>query len=209
MPASNGPDSCLNALATYLKAQVPALTVFKEWPNPNDKLVYPALTLTQGKITTMNRAPECVAKTMPDVNNQILVTEIVGEHDFTMQLDLWCSDKVMRSLYLGLVMDAINAAVADSSGLNKAAGLSLQLTDYFNDWARFDINDFENVDDEAGVQRRERRVRINLLVNCRAIRQRTYYAMINIQSYTDAPTATAAMTDDTVGTDQSIITGVP
>lgn len=207
--ANSAPDVCLDALKTYLTAQIPSLTVRTEWPDPNQKLIYPCLTLFQGKITTMNRPPEIVSKTAPDVNNQIVVTEIIGEHDFQVQMDLWCSDRVMRDKYLSLVIDAINAQVADSTGNNNAAGLSLQLTNYYNDWARFDVDSNENVDDAAGVQRRERRAKIILLANCRAIRQRTYYAMINIQSYTDATLSTGALADDASGTDERIITGVP
>lgn len=180
--ASHAVQSCLNNFATYLAGKVTGLTVYKEWPAANQKLSYPSVTLFTGQVKTMNRSPEQIAVTTPDINNKVTATFVVGEHDFKLQVDLWCANKVQRDTVLGQIENAINAAVNDNTGNNNAAGLSLQLTDYFNDWARLDIDGMLYVDDEAAAQRQERRVKLDLLVNCRAILQRTYYAMTSIQT---------------------------
>lgn len=181
MLASDPISACENAFADYLRAQVPGLTVYLEWPAPNQQLTYPSVTLFSGKDSFMNLMPETIATTLPDQLNKTLVTQIIGEHDWKMQLDLWCASKFERETTLGAIKAAINAQVSDGSGQNKASGLSLQLTNYYNDWARFDIDSIERVDDEASAQRRERRVKISLLVNCREIAQQTLYAMTQIQ----------------------------
>lgn len=199
--ASHAVQSCLTRLQAYFVAQISTLTVYPEWPSANQKLVYPAMSMFQGKVNTMNRQPEIIATSAPDTDGKVTVTEIVGEHDFKIQLDLWCRNKPERDTYLGLVMDAINLKVADTTGNNNPAGLSLQLTDYFNDWVRFDLDGWQLVDDEAGVQRQERRAKIDLLVNCRAIRERILYAIEQIEIHDAALAINGSLADTTVDTE--------
>lgn len=200
--ASHAIQSCLSALASYLAGHVTGLTVFTEWPSANQQLVYPSLTIFTGQVKIMNRQPEQVAITTPDVDNKVTVTEVIGEYDAKMQLDLWCATKLQRDTVLGQVLDAINLATTSSNpqGVNNAAGLSLQLSDYFNEWVRFDLDAFTYMDDEAAAQRQERRVKIDLLLNCRAINQRTLYAIIQGQTVIGASISTS-LVDDNSGTE--------
>jgi hypothetical protein len=170
--ASHAQQAATDALVTYLQGAISGLAVKSEWPGANEKLVYPTLTIFAGKVPTMNRMVETLSVTTPDVNNQVVATEVVGEHDFKMQLDLWCSSKSQRNTILGQLFAAIN----------KPVSLALQLTSYFNDWVCYSIDGHQYMDDEAAAQRQERRVKIDLLVNCRAIRQSTYYAMKHLES---------------------------
>ena len=203
--ASHAVEAAVGNLAAYLRAQVTGLTVLDEWPTANQKLAYPTVTLFSGKITTMNRAPELIAQTDPDVDNKVTATEVIGEHDFKLQLDLWCSSKPQRNTVIKQITDAINAKSLDSTGDNNPAGLSLQCANYFNDWIRYDIDGQQYVDDEAAAQRQERRVRIDLLVNCRAIQERTYYAMVNIETYVGAIPLDSQMADDQTFVDEFVV----
>ncbi len=202
MSANHAIQSCLSNLQSYLVGKVSGLTVLTEWPSANQKLTYPSLTLFSGKVSTMNLPAQIIAQGAIDGDNKILATEIIGEHDFTMQMDLWCANKFQRDVMLGNVLNAINFEIADSTGNHKPAGLSLQLTDYFNAWVRFDLDGWEYMDDEAAAERQERRAKIRLLVNCRDIRQRTYYAMTTIKVDLGVNTDGSNMGDNATGTTQ-------
>lgn len=203
---SHAVQASVDALQAYLIASVPGLAVLNEWPAANQKLSYPSVTVTAGQVKTMNRAPEQIATTTPDPRTfQVVATEVIGEHDFKLQLDLWTANKVDRNKYLGLLFNAINAAAVDASGKNKPLGLSLQLPDYFNDWVRFDIDGHVLMDDVAAAERQERRAKVDVLVNCRAIQLRTYYAMVNIETNVGATPSQAGMAPNTTNTDQSIV----
>jgi hypothetical protein len=203
--ASHAITCCLNALANYLTTQIVGLTVYKEWPSANQVLAYPSVTIFTGQVKGMNRTPEQMAITEPDVNNQVVVTEILGEYDAKMQLDLWCANKFQRDTVLGQIFDAINLAATDDTGDNNAAGLSLQLTDYFDDYVRFDIDGFTYVDDMAAAERQERRVKIDLLLNCRAIKDRTLYAITQVQASIGTSLDGTNMADDTTGTELHLV----
>lgn len=203
-PAPYGPTAAVAALQTYLAAAITGLTVRDEWPNANQKLIFPSVTLTAGKVTTMNRAPEQMSVTTP-VANQVTATECIGEHDFKLQVDLWTRTKIERDTILGQILNALSPIPVGNGGANRCAGLSLQLSNYYNDWVRFDVDGHELVDDEAAAQRQERRARIDLLVNCRAIQLRTYYAMVSIQTNVGASSNDSDMQDNTTNTDQSTV----
>lgn len=169
-----------DALATYLTTQITGLTVFKEWPAANQKLVYPTLTIFTGDQPFTPLGPYEIARTTPAVDNTVIQTLVVGEYDLKMQLDLWCSDKVMRAKYLGLIVDALSPDI-------QPLGLRIQLASYYNEWAQYDVDGHQNVDDEAAAQRQERRAKIRVLVNVKAIRQKTGFAMINLETDLSTP----------------------
>ena len=197
---TNAADACLDSLATFLATQIPEMTIYREWPYGNQKLKYPTVSLTHQLTQVMNLPPEQIAVTAPDTDNLVTATEIVGEVDFKIQMDLWTGNKADRDVYLGKLLDAINAQCADSTGNNNPAGLNLLMTNYYNSYARYDIDKFQHVDDEAAAQRQERRAKIDLLVNARMIRQRTYYVMKTVESQVgvgqnDAQTAKVEISD--------------
>jgi hypothetical protein len=180
----NAIQSLTNNLASYLRTEVAGLTVKTEWPGANEKLQYPSLTIFAGEPIFTPFQPTEISRTAPDVNNKVISTMSVGEYDLTMQLDIWCRNKLERETVFGQVFDAINKTVVPM-------GLSLQLTDYFNEWARYDIDRHSFVDDEAGAQRQEWRVKLSLLANVKCLKQVTTYAMITIVD-------TVGVTTDTI-----------
>lgn len=178
---ANPVQSLVGNLQAYLAAQVAGLTVLTEWPGGNVQLRMPSLTIFSGEAQFMNLTPYVIASTTPDpVTHLTTTTLIVGEYDLKLQLDLWCRNKLERETMFGLVEAAINKQVSPM-------GLSLQMTDYFSQWARYDIDNHQFVDDEAGAQRQEWRVKIELLANCRMVKQVTGPAMITFDNQLSTP----------------------
>lgn len=182
------PDIALSTLAAFVESGISSLTVYQEWPYANEQLTYPTLTISTVKPKRMPHMPYQIVLTSPDTDGKVIANEVVANWDFQMQLDLWCSDKAMRKDYTDRIIALFNSQEMDASGLNKPDGLSLQMTAHFNEWVRYEIDTTECIDDEAGAQRQERREKIMVLVNCREVRQRTYYAMKNIDVHIQAPT---------------------
>lgn len=201
IPGLDAPDAALDGLVAYLTAGIPALTVLTEWPYANQKLTYPSVTVTQGKQKRMPEMPYEVSRTTPNGSNQTTVNEVVANYDMVFQLDLWARNKKERRVYLDAILALFNAQEVDSSGLNKPDGISLQLSGYFDEWARYEIDTHECLDDEQAAQRQERRERIAVIVNIREIRQRTYYAMITTQIKSQTLYTSDALTDDASNTE--------
>lgn len=174
-------DAALEGLCNFLSTNIPALTVINEWPYGNQQLKYPSLTASTMKPKRTPEMPYQVGQSATDGNGQTVVNEVVANYDTTFQLDLWTRNKAERKQYVDQIISLFNAQEIDSSWQNKADGLSLQLTNYYNEWCRYEIDTRECVDDEAAAQRQERRERIMVLVNIREIRQRTYYAISSVQ----------------------------
>lgn len=176
-------DSALEGLSDFLRTNIPGLTVLTEWPYANQKLTYPSITITTGNPARMPLEPEQIAITTPDVDNKVTATEVVAEYDDTWQIDLWARNKLERAQVVKQIIDAFNAAEVDTTGANNPDGISLTLVNYFNVIARYEIQTHQSVDDEAAAQRQERREKFRVLVNFREVKQRTYYAMMNIETH--------------------------
>ncbi len=182
------PDIALTTLANFIRLNVPTLTVLEQWPYANEKLTYPSLTITMGKPKRMPEIPYEISCTAPDRHKKVVSNLVVASWDFNFQLDLWCRDKAERKDYTEKVLTLFNSQQVDLSGLDKPDGLSLNMAAHFNESCRYEIDTIEPIDDEAGAQRQERREKISVLVNCREVRQRTYYAMVTIQSNVEVST---------------------
>jgi hypothetical protein len=94
----------------------------------------------------------------------------------------------------------------DETGQDNPLGLSLKLPSYFDQFARLDIDGHEYLDDEQAAQRQERRCRLELLVNVRAIRQRTLYAMKNVEVNLGVNQNGEDFENDAIGTEQIVVT---
>lgn len=190
----------MDALSTYLSGQISGLTVLQNFPYANQELNYPSVTITQSNPTRTPEMPWITSQTTPDVNNQITVNTIVAAWEDTFQLDLWCRNNLERDKYLALIIDAFRNNEPND-------GLSLQMTNYFNEYARYELESTENVEDEASVQRQERRAKIRLTVNCREVKQKTYYSMAIIQVEAEVATDAADpnFTDDASNTETIVV----
>ena len=180
-------DAALQTLADFIECNIEGLTVYREWPYGNQVVAMPSITITTGKNIRTPEMPWVLSQTPPDFNNKIVVTEVVANYDTEFQIDLWTKNKLDRTKYLSLIIALFNSQQTQSlaetpNTLDLPDGLSLPMKCYFGDYARFEIESHEIMDDEAGAQRQERRVKIMVIVNVREIRQRMYYAMKKIQA---------------------------
>jgi hypothetical protein len=169
---SKGIIQSMKALKSYLETAMPDLKeVLDEWPEANEQLEYPALSMMQGNPQYTNMFPEFLAKT--DLDDDKLTTSdwVVGMWDWKVQLDLWCGSKTERNDLSDKLFQALNPDVVNPDGVKN--GLGLQLADYYNIWARFDIADQRIEDSEVESQRREWRIQFTLLANVRQVVSRT------------------------------------
>ena len=171
----------IRRLGVYLKASVTDLCqVLEDWPESNMDLKYPSLTIFSGATPKLTPcAPWQLSDVAADGNNQAVNKYVIGQYDFSLQLDLWCSSKVSRhKLYEKMVL-AFSGPFID--GTSDTTGIGLNLTDYHNIMCRYDLTGYKFDDSEAGSQRKEWRVKLDVLANCRAVVERQQYIIIETE----------------------------
>lgn len=164
-------------LAAHIKALVPRLhKIILEFPEPNQVLDYPCLTIDTGEPKFQALQPyEMNDPVLVPVNHSADVKWVVGIYDFKIQLDLWTRNKEERDDIYHLLFEALNPNITPM-------GLSLRLTDYYNVWCRYDLDGFSFPDAERASQQGEFRAKIDLLANCKAIRQNKSRVMETIEN---------------------------
>jgi len=168
-------DEVVKRLALHLKASVPSLkSVLEDFPEPNEKLVYPCVSITTQAPEFRAVSPYVVRPVSPVKNNSADIMWVIGIYDFKLQLDIWARNKEERLDVFDLVFNAINPVI-------EVMGLSLRLKDYYDIWCRYDLDKHSIVDDEGTSQRAEFRMKLDLLANCRAIRVNRAKVMSEIQ----------------------------
>jgi hypothetical protein len=171
----------MKALAAHIVSLMPELTdVMNEWPEANESLEYPVLSMIQGNPQYSNMIPEFVSKTDLDAEKKTVSKWVVGMWDWKVQLDLWCGNKEERSTLSEKLFDIMNPDTVHADGVKN--GLRLQLSNYHDVWVEFDISDQKVEDDEIGSQRREWRMQFTLLGNVNRIIERTDYGMETIEN---------------------------
>jgi hypothetical protein len=151
----------ITALQDYLRVSLPILNqIIDDFPLPNEDLNYPALSVSHDAAqgyTTLTPYEEALD---PEVstNNTGQTLWIVGQWDFSVQLDFWARNKVERDLLFSRFFSAFNPQI-------EPMGLSLKLGRYYNLWARYDLKGYQHKDDEAASQRQEWRTMVTLNVH--------------------------------------------
>lgn len=163
-------------LAAHLEASIPSLKKSKlEFPEPNEKLDYPCLTIDIGKADFRALQPYEMEAPGALVDHKAEVKWVVGIYDFPIQLDLWTRNKEERDNIFHLLSEALNPNITPM-------GLSLRLTDYYNLWCRYDVTGHDTPDTERASQQGEFRCKIDLLANCKAVRVNKSRIMETIQT---------------------------
>jgi hypothetical protein len=86
----------IEALGAHLKANMPSLAqVLFDFPGANLALKYPSLTIISGNPDFQPLDPYLLSQGAT-ARHKASVKRVVGELDLSMQLDLWCRDKVER-----------------------------------------------------------------------------------------------------------------
>jgi len=166
-------ECIVKQLQKYLKNEVRELRqVIDEWPNENYKLTMPSVSI----ITTSTEfRPELTYQSLTGTitNHKAKDLYCVGFYDVKLQLDVWAKTKEERNDIFDLLFIALNKNISPM-------GLSLQLEDYYNQWCQYLLVGHNIADSEERNQRNEWRVTIDLLVNCKAIMERTDSIMTNV-----------------------------
>ena len=176
-------QAIVSALAKHLKDQVPELqAVYDDFPSPSQKLKYPCATIFTGNPELENLMPYVIAKgSDADPDNKYMVRRVVGHYTFKLQVDVWCETKFDRHRLHELIFTGFNTNAAQM-------GISKQLDEYFNEYARYTMTGFKFMDSEEGSQRSEWRVKFDVMVDCKAVIERYEHLMETIENNLETPT---------------------
>jgi hypothetical protein len=168
IPLNNPVELCMDALEIYFQRAMPELNhIIQDFPNPNDDLIFPGLSLTHqvgaGSFTNFQPTEESVSSP-PKPDKTVDVVYVVGQWDFKVQLDFWCSSEPERNRIFSKAKDVLNPDI-------NPMGLRLQMPNYHGAWASFTLDGFDHNDGEQASQRGEWRVIVMLLVTCPEIRE--------------------------------------
>jgi len=160
-------EAVLKALADHLETELTELSdVIDGFPESNVQLSYPALSIIDTGSTDYR--PEMSPYPYNDIeegdiaDHSAEVKYVIGQHNFNIQLDLWCRSKEERDDLFESFMKAFNSQFP-------RLGLNLVLTDYHGIYCSYSMNGYSTEDAEISSQRQEWRVKINILANCKAI----------------------------------------
>lgn len=179
----------VKVLSAHLLAEMASITsvdqITEEWPEANKEMLqYPLISI----ITT---AP-------PDYTPHIGFSEDssvvngsdpksrdfkfdIGQYDFTFQLDLWTDYKLKRHTLYQEFFTAFNKNLVEQG----YPGLTLTMADYHDQPVHFQMVSYNYGDSEEASQRKEWRVKIELIANCEAIFEATKKAIIETEQVTE------------------------
>ncbi len=163
------PKALTEALAAHLLANVSGIAkVYAEWPNKNEDLTYPSISITSAAPKFERCAPYVLAlgTLIPDTVRSIN-KYVVGQYDVTLQLDLWTRYKLERDTFYEKLFTVLQP--------RRPHGFTLQLSAYHSQWVGFSLNGYQFRDSEDGATREEWRAILSLEATCRAISTETEY----------------------------------
>lgn len=188
----------IKGLITHLKANMPSLQdAYDDFPNPNQKLKFPCLSIFAKAPDFKPLMPYVVFKgavipSGPDMG-KLPVRKVMGSFELKLQIDLWADSKPKRAL---IETELMNAFAKNTS----VAGISLQLADYFDQWVRYDIDGFDYPDSGEQSQRSEWRTLITVLASCKYIVETNEFVIETIENNLETPDSIASSEEDSVTT---------
>ena len=164
----------VNALGEFLVPKMASLEEFHdEWPDGHDDLDYPSKSIiTVGDTSFTPAINKRIFKITPvdpdDADNAgRTVKWVIGTYDLSLQIDIWAGDKPERGRLYEEFFEAMNSQFTDK---NSVLGLSLPMNRYHGIICRYDMTGLKILQDEESAQRKEWRIRANLLAQGRAIK---------------------------------------
>lgn len=167
--ASDITEAVVEALGEFLTTEVTSLVKYvKGFPEANIDMEYPSISITAlNQLFFKDPSPTEVSRGSESGNEAPIKTQI-GYYEIPLQLDLWTKYRAQRN-DIGLeVFNALNKNGEDQN-------LSLQLTDYHNEFANYTFTGMNDKNDEAGSQQKEWRRRYDIIVDVAAILERNRY----------------------------------
>lgn len=200
MPLS-GNKSAIREATRVLSAHLNTVSsslqqVYDQFPNHQQKMTFPSASVHAKKPVFEPLEHYVIAKsaitnigTVDIPNNVATITKAVGRYDFAFQVDLWCAYKPQR--------DSIYEEIFAAFNQSDVPGVNLQLTNYYNEWCHYTIQDVDySSDDEESVQTGEWRARITVLANVRAVVQKVTNVMQTIENNLETPASITAPEED-------------
>jgi len=184
-------------LGEYLLGAVTALKDFNdEFPTANVELRLPSVSIfansplnfvPQANSVPVTQPVSIVPATLPGENQKKPVVRwMVGQYDGTIQLDLWAGDKEERDDLTDALFNALNPTI-------KPMGLTLQMDEYFDVLCDYLYVSHNFEDTDVSSQTGEWRTKFEILVTCKAVREREEFIIEDSQL--DLETSTTS-TDD-------------
>lgn len=157
------------ALAAYLLKNVQGLKqAFDEFPASTQKIDMPSVSVFASSNAEFRPLMPYTQPITGIANSKAKVRWVVGIYDFTLQLDLWARNKEERDDVFDSLFNALNPKISPM-------GLVLTMEEYFNQLCDYLYVGHTFQDSEVRAQRDEWRVTMNLLVTCKAIRERSEF----------------------------------
>lgn len=154
------------ALADHLGSSITELVnIFEDFPEPNEVLEYPSLSIVTPAPDLRNEAPYIYSS---DAASGTSMTSryVTGEYEWPIiQVDLWAGSKMERHKLLEKIVDAFSSQFP-------VMGLSLTLADYHNVMCRYDMIGYDFPDGEEQSQRREFRAVVKVIAHCKRVVER-------------------------------------
>lgn len=170
----------ISHLGDHLKEKMPLIrNVLLDFPEYNESLTMPCLSIMSNNPTfTPQLAPyEYSQKQISGASYEFLY--VVGQYDWNIQLDIWCQNKEQRHQLYDQFFKAFNSQFP-------VMGLTLEMSDYYKILCRYDqIGLNYDPDGEGSSQRKEWRVKIDLLGSCKAVADRKEFAILTTEIDTE------------------------
>ena len=173
-------ETVIKTLKRHIEANTTAFkNVYEEFPNANEKLLYPSVSL-ETKPSNFIPYPPTPVRTTPHPTDptKIFLFEKVGSYEVPIQLDIWARDKVQRNEMYKVFFRLFNKGYFKNSA---PMGLSIELIDSNNTIARYEQLGYNYIGKEEGAIRGEWRVIINLMANFNQIEKVTRSRMSIIE----------------------------
>lgn len=188
----------VKALMEHLKASMPELAaVYDDFPNHNQALKYPALTVFTNEPKFENLMPYVHSKKDPTgISSEVV--KVIGQYEFRLQLDLWSKTKFERHDLYESLFRALNP-----NSLNP--GLSIKLTEYYDLWCRYTFISFSFLGSEPESQRNEFRAKINVIADVKAVTESVESLMDTIENNLEIPSPVEEIDEPESEDDSTII----
>lgn len=179
----------IKVLADYLLAEMASITsidqILEEWPEASLELQnYPVISIitkTTPEFTPhMDPQPfESVVNDEDDKSRDYKYS--VGQYDFELQVDLWTDYKARRHTLYQEFFAAFHKKLVTQG----YSGVTLVMADYHGCPIHFQMVGYSYTDSEEASQRKEWRVKIDLLANCEAVFEATQKAIVETEQSTE------------------------
>ena len=173
-----------SSLADFIDDSIRFAQIILNWPEANQTLRYPCLSILPGKPDFTPEQPSELS-IRDESLTATFVKYRVGTYDFRIKINIWCRSRAERDSMQERVFQAFYSQ-------NDNGSVSLELKQYHNVKAGFSLNAWEYVDSEEATQRKEWRVSFDVLSNCISVVEKSINLMKTIEL------------DETIGEDITI-----